>query len=84
MGLIVVLGLLGVLLLVYKFITAGPNEFKRRGLVFEKPWPIVGNNLDLVLERGSLQKVSAEYYARTRQQWVRFELYKNLWDMCLR
>lgn len=68
MGLIVVLGLLGLLLLVYKLIVAGPNEFKRRGLVFEEPWPIFGNNLDIVMERGSLQKVLSEFYARTRKQ----------------
>ncbi|KAH8416009.1 hypothetical protein KR222_006331 [Zaprionus bogoriensis] len=70
MSLVLVIGLIGVALLVYKWIVAGQNDFKRRGLSFEKPWPIVGNNLDILLERCSMQKVLAEFYARNRHHKV--------------
>ncbi|KAH8299509.1 hypothetical protein KR044_002001, partial [Drosophila immigrans] len=67
MSTLVFLGLLGLLVLLYKWSTAGSSEFKKRGLPFEKPWPIIGNNLDVLLERGSFNKVLSEFYARTRQ-----------------
>ncbi|XP_060651467.1 uncharacterized protein LOC132788153 [Drosophila nasuta] len=67
MALLTILSVVGVLLLLYKLITANHNVFEKRGLPYEKPLPIVGNNLDLVLERGSFQKVLSEFYARHRE-----------------
>ncbi|KAH8372471.1 hypothetical protein KR093_011702, partial [Drosophila rubida] len=66
MVLLTLLTLVGLLFLLYKLITINHNEFEKRGLPYEKPLPIVGNNLDIVLERGSFQKLLSEFYARNR------------------
>ncbi|XP_064540304.1 cytochrome P450 9b2-like [Drosophila montana] len=67
MVLIFLVALVGLLLYVYKWATARQNEFADRGLPFEKPWPILGNNADVVLNKASFQKLVSEFYSRTRQ-----------------
>lgn len=66
MGLFVFLALLALVLWSYKWSTYKHDEFIRRGLPFEKPWPIFGNFLDVVLNKASFQKLMADFYARTR------------------
>ncbi|KAL7739858.1 hypothetical protein ACLKA6_003348 [Drosophila palustris] len=63
-----ILAFVGLLLLwFYKWATATFNEFVDRGLPFEKPTLLVGNNLDIVMGKASFQKLQTEFYARTRQ-----------------
>lgn len=68
MDLILLLALVGLFYFLYKWVTARHDEFVVRGLPFEKPLPIFGNNVDVVMNRASFQKLVAEFYARTRQQ----------------
>lgn len=70
MNLFVVFAIIGLLLWLYKWATAYYDEFSKRGLPYEQPVPLFGNNLDLILNKVSFQKLLAEFYLRTRQQWV--------------
>lgn len=68
MGLFVLSFLLVLVLWFYKWSTNKHDEFLSRGLPFEKPWPIFGNFLDVVLNKASFQKLMADFYVRTRHQ----------------
>ncbi|XP_023162609.2 cytochrome P450 9b2-like [Drosophila hydei] len=67
MELILLLALVGLFYYVYKWTTVRHDEFIVRGLPFEKPLPIFGNNAAVVMSKASFQKLLAEFYARTRQ-----------------
>lgn len=65
MGFFACLVLLGLVLWLYKWSTHRHDEFTKRGLPYEKPWPVFGNFLDVVLYRASFQKLMADFYACT-------------------
>ncbi|EDW01575.1 cytochrome P450 9b2 [Drosophila grimshawi] len=67
MDLILLVALVGLIIFVYKWITLRHNEFAERGLPFEKPLPIFGNNVSVIMNKASFQKQISEFYARTRQ-----------------
>lgn len=68
MNLFALLAIIGLLYWIYKWATAHNDEFIQRGLPFEKPVPLFGNNIDLILNKKSFQLLMAEFYARTRRQ----------------
>lgn len=68
MNLFVLLAIIGLLFWLYKWATANNDEFVKRGLPFEKPVPLFGNNFDIILNKKSFQLLLAEFYLRTRKQ----------------
>lgn len=70
MSLFQLFGIIGLLYWLYKWATSNHDEFEKRGLPYEKPLPLVGNNLGLILNKVSFHKLLADFYSRTRQQWV--------------
>lgn len=52
-----------VVYLLYKWSTSKFNYFAKAGVPFEKPWPLVGNVLNVVLQRESIiDLVNRSYY----------------------
>lgn len=68
MGIFLFLVILAFALWFYKWSTFRHDEFTKRGLPFEKPCPVFGNFLEIVLNRASFQKLMADFYTRTRHQ----------------
>ncbi|EDW74167.1 uncharacterized protein Dwil_GK21528 [Drosophila willistoni] len=63
----ILLALVALAIIFYKWATATFDEFEKKGLPYEKPYPLVGNNLSVVLGKSSFQKLISDFYARTRQ-----------------
>ncbi|ALC41248.1 Cyp9b2 [Drosophila busckii] len=67
MALLLIVALAALAYWIYKWATKDHDEFIKRGLPFEKPMPLLGNNAAIVMNKASFQKLLEAFYRRNRQ-----------------
>lgn len=49
---------------IYKWLTSNNNYYYKLGIPFEKPWPVVGNNLKILLQKESINDIMTRCYKK--------------------
>ncbi|XP_037954925.1 cytochrome P450 9b2-like [Teleopsis dalmanni] len=52
--------------LIYKWLTIRDDEFKKRNIPYEKPYPVLGNFGNVVMNKKSATKTIVEFYKRNK------------------
>lgn len=65
MALMIIL-IVGAVFLFYKWATSTYDYFAKQGMVFSKPIPLMGNNLNMVTRKLSFPEVIDEWYQEFR------------------
>lgn len=49
---------------IYKWLTSDNDYFDKLGIPYEKPWPVVGNNLNILLQKESINDITSRCYKK--------------------